>query len=191
MWGLFLRAVYGSWWFSTLAARRKSTSLAMLHSLVLSYRATNRWWVQRKIVQRGLTLDEFKFVFDGADSWVLVSVATSRCLSPEVVDFLLTQDKQSGGPVYHAASNGLLSADRLREFVAATGEEHAMDVLRNPNVPLDLVALFASSEDNTLANRALTWFDCFTDEEFEAGLVELGVGEFVGLPRNWVLKALV
>lgn len=188
---LFLRVVYGSWWFSTLAAYRKSTSLTMLHRLVLSYRATNRWWVQRKIVKRGLTLDEFKFVFEGADSWVLVSVATSRFLSPDVVDFLLTQDKSMGGPVYHAASNALVSAERLREFVAVTGEEHAMDVLRNPNVPLDVLARFAASDDETLANRAFCWVDALTEDELEAGLMGLGVGEFVGLPRNWVLKALV
>lgn len=188
---LFLRILYGSWWFSTLAAYRKSTSLTTLHRLVLSYRATNRWWVQRKIVKRGLSLDEFKTVFDGADVWVLVSVATSRFLTPECVEFLLAEDNESGGPVYHAVSNSLVSAERLREFVAVTGEEHAFDVLRNPNVPLDVLARFGSSEDSRLRNQALGWVDAFTDEEFEAGLTDLGLREFVGLPRDWVLKVLV
>lgn len=183
------RMVYNSWLFNKLVIRNPATSLVTLNRLVCSYRDTSRFKVHRRVVDRGLTLDEFKTVFSGADVWVLDDVGAYSGTSLEQVEFLLTGEACGGRPVFRAAENRLLSAERLRELVASPGgEAFAVGVIHNPNVPFDLLLRFAGSSDVALAYHVKVLLEGLSDDVFAARLRAAGFPEFVGLPRDWVVQ---
>lgn len=185
------RMFYNSWLFDFLVVRNPATSLETLNRVVCSYHNIDRYRVHRKIVDRGLSLDDFKVVFAGADAWVLDDVGVYANTSVECVEFLLMDVEFSGGrPLFWTAANPVLSAERLRELASVTGERLAWGMVDNPNVPLDVLLGFAGSSDESLASYVLEGLAGFDDERFESELRRVGLSEFVGLPRGWVIQVV-
>lgn len=186
----FTRMFYNSWLFDVLVVRNPATSLEKLNRVVCSYRNIGKYRVHRKIVDRGLSLAEFKVVFAGADAWVLDDVGAYANTSVECVEFLLTDEDFAGAPLFWTAANPVLSAERLRELASVTGERLACGMVDNPNVPFDVLLRFAGSSDESLASLVQARLADFDDAQFESELRGSGLSEFVGLPRAWVIQAV-
>lgn len=91
-----------------------------------------------------------------------------------------------------AVTNPIFDADKLREIWDSFQDDDGVKtgLIQNPNTPLDVFASLAKDEDFTIVSNALSAVENWSEDEWVRKLVEVDGGQWVGYPRNWVLKVL-
>lgn len=120
---------------------------------------------------------------------VQLTIAYSDRIGMERVERFLESD--ASGLRKTAATNPLLSSEKLRELAAGTDDFYTkMGIAQNPNTPLDVLAKFLKDEDTMLVSDTNFMLNLMEEDDFLSKLKELGVEEWAEYPRAWVLKAL-
>lgn len=120
-------------------------------------------------------------------SEVRIALAMNPALSLDLVEQLLEDEYPSVRG--HAAANPVVPVNRLQELADSTDLSTRRGVAQNKSAPFDvLVKLINDCYHPNYAWNSLIWL---SDEAFQSGLEENGLEDWVGLPRDWVLKTLM
>lgn len=119
-------------------------------------------------------------------SEVRAALAENPALSLELLERLLADEDSLVRN--NAAANPGLPVKRLLELTESGDHATRSGVAANRSAAFDV--LIRLLNDKFLSNRARNRLVRLSDEAFHAGLTETGLSHFIGLPRDWVLKAL-
>lgn len=140
------------------------------------------------LVNPNYPIESLLILLEEEDGFYRKSIAMNPALPREILEELI---RDSDAVVRQSAAlNSSWSSERL-ESLAVTGDEWVRSgVVDNPNVALGTLLKLLSDEEPAISITVSRVLKKMDDEAFQAGLVEAELQHMVGLPREWVMKAL-